>query len=63
LYGPGGDLLFSGGITAARGHSGDNCGRSTIISLLTEETANAPVRAGPAQTFVFGCPLFDRLGD
>jgi hypothetical protein len=63
LYGAGGDLLFSGGITAARGHSGDNRGRSTIISLLTDQTATALGRAGPVQTFVFGCPLLDRLGD
>ncbi len=60
LYGAGGDLLFRGGITAARGHSGDNRGRSTIISLLTDGNAGAPGRCGPSETLVFGCPLLDR---
>ena len=63
LYGAEGDLWFSGGITAGRGHSGDNRGRSTIISLLTDGNATAPRRSGPSETFVFGCPLLDRPGD
>jgi hypothetical protein len=32
LYDADGQLLFSGGITAARGHSGDNDGRNAILS-------------------------------
>jgi len=63
LYGAAGDLLFSGGITAARGHSGDNRGRSTIIRLLTDGNATAPGRFGSSETLVFGCPLLDRPGD
>lgn len=54
LYDPHTRLVFSGGITAARGHSGDNNGRSAIASLLTDgksELSNTPV---------FGCPLFAR---
>lgn len=51
LYDPSGRLLFSGGITAARGHSGDNAGRSSIISLVTEGVAQ------PNRTPVFGCAL------
>ena len=53
LYDVEGRLLFSGGITASRGHSGDNAGRSAIGSLVTTGTAE---RAG---TPVFGCSLHD----
>jgi hypothetical protein len=52
LYDAEGRLLFSGGITGSRGHSGDNAGRSAIVSLLNTGEAEA------AETFVFGCPLF-----
>ena len=51
LYGPDGDLLFSGGITRARGQDGDNAGRRAILSLLSGQAA---LRETP----VFGCPLF-----
>ncbi len=51
LYGSSGELLFSGGITASRGHAGDNAGRATIAALVGGEAAeNAE---GP----VFGCSL------
>ncbi len=53
LYDADGRLLFSGGITRARAHSGDNAGRSAIESIL-----NAGV-AERSETFTFGCPLFD----
>lgn len=52
LYDADGRLLFSGGITGSRGHSGDNAGRSSIVSLLNTGTAER------AETFVFGCQLF-----
>ena len=52
LYAPDGKLLFSGGITSARGHAGDNAGRSAIVSLLTRDEATQ------GKTPVFGCPLF-----
>jgi hypothetical protein len=35
LYSSGGNLLFSGGITASRGHSGDNAGRTAVVDLVT----------------------------
>ena len=54
LYDSRGELLFAGGITAARGHSGDNLGSSAIVSLLTTQTTEH------VETPVFGCPLFDR---
>lgn len=52
LYDTGGKLLFSGGITSARGHAGDNAGRTAIVSLLTAGGA------GQQETPVYGCPLF-----
>ncbi|HYE66176.1 MAG TPA: hypothetical protein VD966_11365, partial [Pyrinomonadaceae bacterium] len=53
LYDTAGRLLFSGGITGSRGHSGDNAGRSAIVSLLNTGAAQRE------ETFVFGCPLFN----
>jgi hypothetical protein len=50
-----GQWQFSGGITAARGHEGDNAGRTAIEAFL----AGRPHRT---QTFVFGCLLFDGDG-
>jgi hypothetical protein len=52
LYDLHGNLAFSGGITAARGHSGDNDGRDSIVALLLGKT---PRRS---TTPVFGCGLF-----
>jgi hypothetical protein len=53
VYDAEGRLIFSGGITAARGHSGDNPGRSRIVSLLTEGAADH------ARSAVYGCALKD----
>jgi hypothetical protein len=53
LYSAAGDLQFSGGITASRGHSGDNLGRSTIVSLVTIGSAVTN------HTSVYGCSLHD----
>ncbi len=52
LFDPQGRLLFSGGITAGRGHDGDNAGESTILSLCAGRPADT------RQTPVFGCSLF-----
>lgn len=52
LYDKDGKLLFSGGVTGARGHEGDNAGRAAIVSLLTLEEAKE------SESPVFGCPLF-----
>src|SRR6185369_8337902 len=52
VYDAEGRLLFSGGITGARGHSGDNPGRSAIVSLVNGGDENR------SETAVFGCPLF-----
>jgi hypothetical protein len=53
VYDAAGRLRFSGGITAARGHAGDNAGRSAIVALL-DGAASASV-----ETPVFGCSLVD----
>ena len=55
LFDAAGWLVFSGGITESRGHSGDNDGRSAITSMLT--TGAGATRQG--STLVFGCSLFD----
>lgn len=52
LYGTGGRLLFSGGITSARGHAGDNDGRQALVSLINDN--NSALSTTP----VFGCPIF-----
>ncbi len=52
LYGPSGELQFSGGITNARGHAGDNDGRSAIETILTDSTP------ATRETPVYGCPIF-----
>jgi len=51
LYDAQGQLQFTGGITAARGHSGDNSGRSSIVALVTKQGE------AQTQTSVFGCSL------
>jgi hypothetical protein len=53
LYDEHGLLVFSGGITGARAHAGDNLGRQSLIALLNRAPAE---RSG---TSVFGCPLFN----
>src|SRR6185503_8855679 len=52
LYDAKGRLIFSGGITGGRGHSGDNAGRSALVALLTGGNATS------RQTPVYGCSLF-----
>ncbi len=51
LFDSNGQLLFHGGITGSRGHTGENAGRSAIESILISGKAETK------QTFVFGCPL------
>jgi len=56
VYDPYGGLVFHGGITAERGHVGDNPGAETIVSLLTGQSTSTP------QTPVFGCGLRNPKG-
>lgn len=48
-----GALVFAGGLTAARGHHGDNEGRRAVTAIARGE---APARS---RTPVFGCPILD----
>jgi hypothetical protein len=59
VYDAGGHLVFSGGMTSARGHSGDNAGRSAIVHFLGGQASSAPASGvGPlARTPTFGCGL------
>lgn len=53
FYGPGGRLLFAGGITPQRGHEGDSMGRYAILADLAGEKP-------PAKwSQVYGCALYD----
>jgi hypothetical protein len=52
LYDRHGIRVFSGGITAARGHDGDNTGYDALSSLLRGDAPRV------AQTPVYGCSLF-----
>lgn len=53
LFGPGGNLLFHGGLTPARGHVGDNLGSQSLAALLDGATSV------PGGAPVFGCGLQD----
>ena len=53
LYDGQGRLLFSGGITGARGHFGDNDGLDAVVALVRGQ------HPAPSHTFVFGCALRD----
>jgi hypothetical protein len=52
LYSATGSLLYSGGITGARGHEGDNPGRTALMSILAGGHPDA------IRTPVFGCYLY-----
>ena len=51
LYDTHGHLIFSGGITGARGHAGDNAGRSALVDLLNRKLTST------TGTNVYGCSL------
>ena len=71
LYAADGRLVFSGGITASRGHAGDNDGSDAIMRLVCPEAPRRPLTStdtNPADqnaqqetTCVYGCPLFGPL--
>jgi hypothetical protein len=50
LYDGAGQLVFAGGVTAARGHGGPNEGRASVLAWLKAYPASA-------RTPVFGCPM------
>ncbi|MGC2239078.1 MAG: hypothetical protein WA584_23185 [Pyrinomonadaceae bacterium] len=51
LYDRAGNLQFDGGITASRGHEGDNAGSAAIFEIITKDAVKT------TETAVFGCPL------
>jgi hypothetical protein len=51
LFDPEGQLLFSGGITASRGHAGGNAGESAVLAAIKDPSRK------PVRTMVFGCSL------
>lgn len=51
LFSPAGELLFQGGITASRGHEGDNASSAALAALINGSPA--AVDRMP----VYGCPL------
>ena len=53
LFDRSGRRTFSGGITAARGHAGENNGRNHVIALARGEVCS------PTDTAVFGCSLHE----
>ncbi|MCP3098324.1 RedB protein [Myxococcus sp. K15C18031901] len=56
LYDAAGRLRFQGGMTLARGHRGDNPGRSAVEALLREEAGGT---GGLSENAVYGCALED----
>lgn len=52
-----GALVFSGGITASRGHAGSNAGESAVLAALNQEAVPH------SRTPVFGCALQKRDSD
>jgi hypothetical protein len=55
LYDEEGRLVFEGGITASRGHVGDNDGLQAVISLVSKgASADSPCAFAP----IFGCPIY-----
>lgn len=52
VFTPTGHVVFSGGITGARNHDGDNAGATAVTEWILSGSA------GEKTTFVFGCSLF-----
>ena len=53
LYDASGALVFSGGVTGARGHEGNNAGRQQLLAAL------AATGGERANTRVYGCALME----
>jgi hypothetical protein len=54
VFYPSGTLVFSGGITASRGHAGNNAGENAVLAAITQRSFDLP------RTSVFGCSLTKR---
>ncbi len=51
LFKPNGGLVYHGGITAGRGHEGDNAGRSAIVTYVRSGKIMEP------QGYAYGCSI------
>jgi hypothetical protein len=60
MYSPDRQLLFAGGITKSRGHSGDNAG-SDVVQAIVQAGGSASLV--PICSDVFGCSLIDPQAD
>jgi hypothetical protein len=56
VYDPHGKLCFQGGITAGRGHEGENLGANTVRACVLGKSPIPPLTTLP----VFGCELYPR---
>jgi hypothetical protein len=54
LFDSAGRLLFSGGITGARGHAGENVGENAVVSLINNGSSQRD------RTLVYGCSFSER---
>jgi hypothetical protein len=52
-----GTLIFTGGITASRGHAGSNAGENSVLAALNQQAIDH------ARTPVFGCSLTKRTSN
>jgi hypothetical protein len=59
LYDRHGRLAFRGGITAGRGHQGDNPGARAVLDQVRGLDRVRGSGDGLAESPVYGCPLFD----
>lgn len=59
LYAPGGELVFSGGITPSRGHEGDSNGGEILRSFVVSGHGPEANSSSPLASGVFGCALFE----
>lgn len=57
LYGDSGELLFSGGLTMARGHEG----RSAGVAAIEEQLKNTSSNISRKVALVFGCDIFEEV--
>lgn len=57
LYDMNGNLQFSGGVTASRGHEGPSIGGSAIATILAGRQSNT------VSTAIYGCPLFSQTSN
>jgi hypothetical protein len=59
LFNPSGALLFHGGITAARGVTGDNVGFNTLLKALARDKTAEAHDPNLKKSLVFGCNLLN----